>query len=248
MRRRVEEFRGGSVAELRAALLMEAKAIHAEDEEMCRTIGTLGADLLPNASSVLTHCNTGRLATGGDGTAQGIIKTAWELHKLKHVYIDETRPLLQGARLTAWELQRLQIPCTLITDNTAAFLMQQGKVNAIVVGADRITLDGDVANKVGTYGLAVAASYHAIPFYVAAPTSTIDFEMSSGKQIPIEQRAGTEVTSIGGVQVAPAGVNVYSPAFDVTPHELISAIVTEAGVLRSPYRRANRTTEEQIWF
>ena len=238
MRRRVESLGGISTSELRDALLAEARAIHTEDEEMCRTIGILGADLLPNAASVLTHCNTGSLATGGDGTAQSVIKTAWDQHKLKHVYMDETRPLLQGARLTAWELRQLQIPSTLITDNTAAFLMQQGKVNVVIVGADRITMQGDVANKVGTYGLAVAAHYHKIPFYVAAPTSTIDFEMSSGKDIPIEQRPGTEVTTIGGVQVAPAGVDVYSPAFDVTPHGLITAIVTEAGVHRSPYRSA----------
>ena len=238
MRLKVEGLRGRSPSELRDALLAEALAIHAEDEEMCRKIGILGADLLPNAASVLTHCNTGSLATGGDGTAQSIIKTAWDQYKLKHVYMDETRPLLQGARLTAWELRQLQIPSTLIADNTAAFLMQQGKVNAVVVGADRITLEGDVANKVGTYGLAVAANYHKIPFYVAAPTSTIDFEMASGKEIPIEQRPGTEVTTVRGVQVAPVGVDVYSPAFDVTPHELITAIVTDVGVLQSPYREA----------
>jgi methylthioribose-1-phosphate isomerase len=238
MRLIVESHTGCSLYELRAALLAEAKAIHTEDEEMCRRIGILGADLLPNAASVLTHCNTGSLATGGEGTAQSIIKTAWDQHKLRHVYMDETRPLLQGARLTAWELRQLQIPSTLITDNTAAFLMQQGKVNAVLVGADRITLEGDVANKVGTYGLAVTARYHKIPFYVAAPTSTIDFEMASGKDIPIEQRPGTEVTTIGGVQVAPDGVDVYSPAFDVTPHELITAIITEAGVLQHPYRES----------
>jgi methylthioribose-1-phosphate isomerase len=154
------------------------------------------------------------------------------------VYIDETRPLLQGSRLTAWELKKLQIPSTLITDNTAAFLLQQGKVNAIVVGADRITLNGDVANKVGTYGLAVLAKHHGVPFYVAAPTSTIDFEMVSGREIPIEQRSATEVTAFGGQQVAPDGVDVYSPAFDITPNDLITAIITEKGVLRSPYRTA----------
>ncbi len=238
MRRTVEQFQGTSREDLREVLLNEAATIHAEDEEMCRRIGLLGADLLPNAASVLTHCNTGSLATGGDGTAQSVINTAWDQHKLKHVYMDETRPLLQGARLTAWELQRLRIPSTLITDNTAAFLMQQGQVNVIVVGADRITLDGDVANKVGTYGLAVAANHHKIPFYVAAPTSTIDFDMKSGKDIPIEQRSGAEVTEFRGVQVAPSGVDVYSPAFDVTPHELITAIITEREVLRHPLRQA----------
>lgn len=235
MRQTAIDSTGKSMEEIRASLLTEAIAIHTEDEERCRVIGQLGAGLLPNAASVLTHCNTGSLATGGDGTAQSILKVAWEQKKLKHVYMDETRPLLQGARLTAWELQRLQIPCTLITDSTAAFLLQQGKVNAVVVGADRITLNGDVANKVGTYGLAVMAKYHAIPFFVAAPTSTIDFEMLTGREIPIEQRSGTELTRIGDYQIAPAGVDVYSPAFDVTPHELITAIVTERGVLREPY-------------
>jgi methylthioribose-1-phosphate isomerase len=223
---------------IQANMLAAAKALHAEDEESCRLIGQLGSAILPNAASVLTHCNTGSLATGGDGTAQGILKAAWEQHKLKHVYIDETRPLLQGSRLTAWELKKLHIPSTLITDNTAAFVLQQGKVNVIVVGADRITLNGDVANKVGTYGLAVLAKHHDVPFYVAAPTSTIDFEMVSGREIPIEQRSGTEVTTFGGRQVAPEGIDVYSPAFDITPGDLITAIITEKGVLRSPYRTA----------
>jgi len=229
---------GKSLEGIYENLLGEAIAIHVEDEEQCRRIGQFGAELLPNAASVLTHCNTGSLATGGDGTAQSILKTAWEHHKLKHVYMDETRPLLQGARLTAWELRRLEIPSTLITDSTAAFLMQQGKVNAVVVGADRITLNGDVANKVGTYGLAVLAKHHMIPFYVAAPTSTIDFEMEAGGEIPIEQRNSAEVTRIGDRQIAPDGVDVYSPAFDVTPNELITAIVTERGVLHRPYREA----------
>jgi methylthioribose-1-phosphate isomerase len=229
---------GKALEMIHANLLAEAKAIHREDAEKCRRIGQLGAEILPNAASVLTHCNTGSLATGGDGTAQNILKTAWEQKKLKHVYMDETRPLLQGARLTAWELQQLHIPSTLITDSTAAFLMQQGKVNAVVVGADRITMNGDVANKVGTYSVAVLARHHGVPFYVAAPTSTIDFEMLTGKDIPIEQRSGTEVTKIGDYLIAPDGIDVYSPAFDVTPHELITAIVTEKGVLRGPYQDA----------
>jgi methylthioribose-1-phosphate isomerase len=238
MRNAAIDSAGKSLETIHVNLLAEAMAIHTEDEEKCRLIGQFGAEILPNAASVLTHCNTGSLATGGDGTAQGILKAAWEQHKLKHVYMDETRPLLQGARLTAWELRRLEIPSTLITDNTAAFLMQQGKVNAVVVGADRITLNGDVANKVGTYGLAVLANHHRIPFYVAAPTTTIDFEMVAGSEIPIEQRSGSEVTRIGGHQIAPDGVEVYSPAFDVTPHDLITAIVTERGVLHKPYREA----------
>jgi methylthioribose-1-phosphate isomerase len=238
MRNTVIDSSGGGPEEIQSKLLSQAQKIHADDEEMCRAIGRLGAELLPNAASVLTHCNTGSLATGGNGTAQSVITTAWELLKLKHVYIDETRPLLQGARLTAWELQKLQIPFTLITDNTAAFLMQRGEINAVVVGADRITLNGDVANKVGSYGLAVLAKHHGIPFYVAAPTSTIDLEMVKGAEIPIEQRDPTEVTEILGRQVAPAGVHVYSPAFDVTPNELIKAIITEKGVMRNPYRMA----------
>jgi methylthioribose-1-phosphate isomerase len=238
MRQAAGRSSGQSLDGLRSSLLAEARAIHIEDEERCRAIGQMGAELLPNAATVLTHCNTGSLATGGDGTAQSIIKVAWEQHKLKHVYMDETRPLLQGARLTAWELQKLQIPSTLITDNTAAFLLQQGRVNAVIVGADRITLNGDVANKVGTYGLAVLAKYHRIPFFVAAPTSTIDFEMPTGKEIPIEQRCSTEITRIGGYQIAPDGVEVYAPAFDVTPNELLTAIITEKGVLRSPFRNA----------
>ena len=245
MRNTAIEATGRSLEGIHASLLAEAIAIHTEDEEKCRRIGELGAEILPNAASVLTHCNTGSLATGGDGTAQNILRTAWEQRKLKHVYMDETRPLLQGARLTAWELQQLNIPSTLITDSTAAFLMQQGKVNAVVVGADRITLNGDVANKVGTYGLAVLAKHHGLPFYVAAPTSTIDFEMMSGRDIPIEQRSGSEVTRIGDLQIAPEGVEVYSPAFDVTPNELITAIVTEKGVLRKPYQEALEALKKQ---
>ncbi|MCX6135542.1 MAG: S-methyl-5-thioribose-1-phosphate isomerase [Ignavibacteriales bacterium] len=245
MRNVAIESAGKSFASIHTTLLAEAMAIHTEDEEMCRLIGQFGAELLPNAASVLTHCNTGSLATGGDGTAQNILRTAWEQHKLKHVYMDETRPLLQGARLTAWELRQLQIPSTLITDSTAAFLLQQGKVNAIVVGADRITLNGDVANKVGTYSLAVLARYHKVPFYVAAPSTTIDFEMVSGSEIPIEQRSSLEVTMIGDYVIAPEGVDVYSPAFDVTPNDLITAIVTEKGVLRKPFRDALDVLKKQ---
>jgi methylthioribose-1-phosphate isomerase len=233
-----------SVDDILDALIREAQSIHEEDEAMCRRIGELGASLLPNAVCVLTHCNTGRLATGGNGTAQSVISRAWEQHKLKHVYIDETRPLLQGARLTAWELQQLGIPSTLITDNTAAFLMQRGLVNAVVVGADRIVANGDVANKVGTYGLAVLAKYHEIPFYVAAPTSTFDAKTKSGKSIPIEQRSADEVTMLNGVRLAPEGVEVYSPAFDITPHELISAIVTEKGVHTAPFEVSLKQSKE----
>lgn len=229
---------------IKEELLKEAQLIHREDERMCEAIGRNGADCLPNAAVVLTHCNTGMLATGGKGTAQGIISTAWEQHKLKHVYIDETRPLLQGTRLTAWELRKLGIPSTLITDNAAAFLMQQNLISAIVVGADRITKAGDVANKVGTYNLAVLAKHHNIPFFVAAPTSTIDFQMTSGKEIPIEERSREEVTSIAGQKIAPDVVNVYSPAFDITPNELVTAIVTERGILRSPFIKSIQNIEK----
>jgi len=172
----------------------------------------------------------------GLGTALAVVYTAVAQGKHIKVYADETRPRLQGAKLTAWELQKLGVPSTLITDNAAAFLMQQGRVNAVLVGADRITLNGDVANKVGTYGLAVVAKHHGVPLYVAAPTSTFDFEMVDGKDIPIEQRSGREVTHIGDTQIAPDDVTVYSPAFDITPHELVSAIITDQGVLRDPYR------------
>lgn len=241
MRRVALDAAAGAPRTLAEIILAEAKAIHDEDAEQCRKIGSSGSEILPNAAMVLTHCNTGSLATGGDGTALSVLKVAWESHKLKHVYVDETRPLLQGARLTAWELQRLGIPFTLITDSTAAFLLQQGKVNAIIVGADRIASNGDVANKVGSYGLAVHAHFHKVPFVVAAPTSTIDFAVNSGKEIPIEQRSGTEVTEIAGTRIAPEGVDVYSPAFDITPGELVAAIVTDRGVLRAPYRQSIAT-------
>ena len=236
MRRTIELHQSSSREELRAALVTEALAIHREDEEMGERVGRFGADLLPNAASVLTHCNTGMLATGGKGTALAAIRTAWEQNKLKHVYVDETRPLLQGARLTVWELKKLGIPHTLITDSTAAFLMQQGRVSTVLVGADRIAANGDVANKVGTYGLAVLAHYHHIPFYVAAPSSSIDFELHDGKAIPLEQRNPDEVLNYGGKRTAPEGTEVYSPAFDITPHSLITAMVTEQGVIEPPYQ------------
>jgi methylthioribose-1-phosphate isomerase len=231
----IDDHRGDGLASVCEELLKEARRIHAEDATMCRTIGQLGSVLLPNAAVVLTHCNTGALATGGIGTALGIIRTSWEQQKLKHVYIDETRPLLQGARLTAWELHEAGIPSTLLTDNSAGFLMQQGIVNAVIVGADRIARNGDVANKVGTYSLAILAGYHRVPMYVAAPTSTIDPGTKDGKAIPIEQRSAREVTEIQGKSIAPPGTHVYSPAFDITPSNLVTAIITERGVLKAPY-------------
>lgn len=236
MKKVIESHASASADELQRALTAEAISLHNEDEEMGESIGRFGADLFPNAATVLTHCNTGMLATGGKGTALAAITTAWERKKLKHVYIDETRPLLQGARLTAWELKKCGIPHTLISDSTAAFLMQQGKVSAVIVGADRIAANGDVANKIGTFGLAVVSRYHQVPFYVAAPSSSIDFEVRDGKAIPLEQRSGDELVILGGRRTAPEGTEVYTPAFDITPHALITAIVTERGVIEPPYQ------------
>ncbi|MBI2619897.1 MAG: S-methyl-5-thioribose-1-phosphate isomerase [Ignavibacteriales bacterium] len=235
MKKTAEVHRHNAVEELQNALEAEALAIHEEDRRMCERIGVHGAQILPNAAMALTHCNTGMLATGGRGTALAVLQTAWEQGKLKSVYIGETRPLFQGARLTAWEMQKLQIPATLITDSTAGFLMQQGRINVVVVGADRIASNGDAANKIGTYSLAVLARHHEIPFYVAAPSTTVDFEIPNGKAIEIEQRSSAEVKEVRGVHVAPPTTEVYSPAFDVTPHELITGLITEAGVLQPPY-------------
>jgi methylthioribose-1-phosphate isomerase len=218
--------------ELREALVERANAIHSDEVERCRRIGEHGAELLRAGAQVLTHCNAGALATGGYGTALGVIRSAHRRDPRLHVWVDETRPLLQGARLTAWELEQDGIPGTLLTDSSAAWLMAQGKVDAVITGADRIARNGDVANKIGTYGLAVAARAHAVPFYVAAPTSTIDAGAASGAEIPIEHRAPAEVAGAA----APDGYGVYNPAFDVTPADLISAIVTEYGVHRPPYR------------
>jgi methylthioribose-1-phosphate isomerase len=227
--------------EIAACLASEAISIHREEGEKCERISDFGAELLPNAATVLTHCNTGALATGGRGTALGVISKVWEQMKLKKVYVDETRPLLQGSRLTAWELGNLRIPFELIADSAAAFLMQRGLVNCVIVGADRIAANGDVANKIGTYSLAVLARHHSIPFYVAAPCSTIDLQTESGKAIPIEQRAGEELTEFCGVSLAPKHTQTYTPAFDITPAELVSAIITDAGVCRAPYKETLRT-------
>ncbi|HEX9614683.1 MAG TPA: S-methyl-5-thioribose-1-phosphate isomerase, partial [Bacteroidota bacterium] len=217
------------------ALLETALSIHEDDRHRCREIGRRGAAILSLGCTILTHCNTGALATGGIGTALGVIRTAWELGILKHVYMGETRPLLQGGRLTAWELKKLGIPSTLITDSTAAFLMLQGRISAVVVGADRIAANGDTANKIGTYGIAVAARHHGLPFYVAAPTSTVDVATARGKDIPIELRSPAEIVRQGERAVAPSGTEVYAPAFDVTPGDLITGIITEHGVVHSPY-------------
>lgn len=214
-----------------------AAAVHAEDRVLCDAIGTHGAALLPQHARVITHCNAGALATGGIGTALGIVYAAVRQGKNVHVFADETRPLLQGARLTAWELLRAQVPVTLLCDNAAASLLSRGEVHCAIVGADRIARNGDTANKVGTLSLALAAHRFGVPFYVAAPSTTFDVTLQSGAEIPIEQRGAAEVVAGFGVATAPPGVTVYNPAFDVTPAELITAIVHEGGVVRPPYER-----------
>ncbi|MDT8322910.1 MAG: S-methyl-5-thioribose-1-phosphate isomerase [Bacteroidota bacterium] len=222
-------------AGLVAALETEVRVLHEDDARRCAAIGRHGMQLIPPGGGVITHCNTGALATGGDGTAFSVLLAAHRAGKDIHVYADETRPLLQGARLTMWELQRAGIPATLITDSTAAMLMRQGRVQAAITGADRIAANGDSANKIGTYGLAVAARHHDIPFYIAAPLSTVDLSLASGEDIPIEERAAEEITEWGGRRIAPDGTACYTPAFDVTPAALISGIVTESGICAPPY-------------
>lgn len=223
-------------ADIAQRLLAEAREIEEEDRRMCRAIGRFGAELLADGQGVLTHCNAGGLATADYGTALAVFFAAHEAGKKLHVYADETRPLLQGARLTAWELLQRGIDATLICDSMAAQVMSEGRVQAAVVGADRIAANGDTANKIGTYGVAVAAAHHRIPFYVAAPSSTFDFSIDTGKEIPIEHRDAREVTHGFGRQTAPEGIHVHNPAFDVTPAELITAFITERGVVRPPYR------------
>jgi methylthioribose-1-phosphate isomerase len=221
-------------------LLLEAHAIRDEDEAACRRIGALGAPLLPPRARVLTHCNAGALATAGYGTALGVVRAAVEAGNAVSVFADETRPFLQGARLTAWELQRDGIPVTLLTDGMAGWLMALGEIACVVVGADRIAANGDVANKIGTYALAVLAAHHHLPFYVAAPWSTVDLDTPTGAAIPIEERGGEEVLAIAGLRIAPAGVPARYPAFDVTPEALVTAIVTERGVVRRSYAEGLR--------
>ena len=216
---------------LATSLLAEARRIHDEDRNLCAAIGRFGADLVPEGD-ILTHCNTGSLATGGDGTALGVIVTAWRQGRRFRVFADETRPLLQGARLTAWELVQRQIPVTVLVDGAAAHLLKTGRVGCCIVGADRITANGDTANKIGTYGLAVAARAHGVPFFVAAPSSSFDLSLATGEAIPIEERAAAEVLEPLGVRAAPVGAEAFNPAFDVTPAELITAIITEQGIIR----------------
>jgi len=224
------------VEEIKQELIKEAKQIYEEDIAGNRALGRFGGELLPDGATVLTHCNAGALATAGDyGTALGVIRGARDMGKRIAVIADETRPFLQGSRLTAWELNKDEIPVTLITDNMAGHVMKQGKVDAVVVGADRIAANGDTANKIGTYMVAVLAKRHDIPFYVAAPVSTVDLNLPTGDQIPIEERDTREVTHLRDQQLAPAGIDVQNPAFDVTPSELIAAIITDKGVARQPY-------------
>jgi methylthioribose-1-phosphate isomerase len=223
------------MAQIRARLLGEATHIQEEDEETNQRMGQHGSQLIPDGGAVLTHCNTGALATAGYGTALGVIRAGWESGKRFQVFATETRPFLQGARLTAWELVQLGIPSCLIVDSSAGLLMRQGEVDCVIVGADRIAANGDVANKIGTYTLAVVASENQIPFYVAAPTSTVDLSITSGDEIPIEERHSEEVTHFRGTQTAPEGIGVRNPAFDITPHNYIAAIITEKGVVREPY-------------
>ncbi len=226
------------VDQIKGKLLDEALRIQNDDIQMCKAIGLNGSKLIPEKANILTHCNTGWLATGDYGTALGVIYTAFEQGKKIKVYVDETRPLLQGARLTTWELMQRGIETILITDNMAAFLMKQGEVDCVIVGADRIALNGDTANKIGTYNLAIVANYHGIPFYVAAPTSSIDFNINTGDEIPIEFRSGDEITEIMGKRIAPEGVKTFSPAFDVTPGNLITAIITEVDVFYPPFKES----------
>ena len=236
MRKVYRENRGRGVESVKRALRDEALKIYREDIAANKQLGKFGAGLLRNARRIMTHCNAGALATAGYGTALGVIRALKESGRPIAVWVNETRPFLQGARLTAWELKKEKIPATLVTDNMAGYLMQAGKVDAVVVGCDRVAANGDVANKIGTYGIAVLAKRHGIPFYVASPTSSIDLDCASGKDIPIEQRNPNEVTHIFGRAIAPKGIKVFNPAFDVTPQELISALITENGVIHRPYR------------
>jgi methylthioribose-1-phosphate isomerase len=235
MQDRFEQVSELPVAQIKQAMINEAQRMYVEDIAANEAMGKHGAVLLPSSGGVLTHCNAGALATCGYGTALGVIRAAVEAGKKINVYADETRPFLQGSRLTAWELTKDNIPTTVISDNMAGAMMRQGKIGAVIVGADRIAANGDVANKIGTYTVAVLAKEHGIPFYVAAPWSTVDMETPDGSKIPIEQRSAREVTHIAGKQVTPNGVKIENPAFDVTPNQYVTAIITERGVAKAPY-------------
>ncbi len=235
MKRVYDQTKSASLADIRARLVKEAALVREEDIAINEAIGKHGADLVPDGKTVLTHCNAGALATAGFGTALGVIRAAVQMGKKIDVFADETRPFLQGARLTAWELQRDGIDTTLITDNMAGHFLKSGRIGCVVVGADRIAGNGDVANKIGTYSVAVLAKENNVPFYVAAPISTLDLTLTSGEQIPIEERAAKEVTHVQGVHMAPDGIKVANPAFDVTPNRYVTAIITEKGVARAPF-------------
>jgi methylthioribose-1-phosphate isomerase len=245
MRDKFELLRVRPLPHIKQALIEEAQRMHAEDIAANQAMGRYGATLMPASGGVLTHCNAGALATCGYGTALGVIRAAVEQGKKIHVFADETRPFLQGSRLTAWELMKDGIPTTVISDNMAGAMMKQGKIGAIVVGADRIAANGDVANKIGTYTVAILAKEHGIPFYVAAPLSTVDLETPDGSKIPIEQRNPREVTHIAGKQMTPDGVEIENPAFDVTPAKYVTAIVTERGIARAPYEEALKRLAEE---
>jgi methylthioribose-1-phosphate isomerase len=234
-----------SIPEIKAAVVAKARRMYDEDIAACKQMGAHGASLLPKEGTVLTHCNAGALATCGYGTALGVIRAAIESGHKIDVFADETRPFLQGARLTAWELMKDNIPTTVLCDNMAAALMRQGRIQAVIVGADRIAANGDVANKIGTYGVSILAKEHGIPFYVAAPWSTLDLQTATGEGIPIEQRAPREVTHSNGKQMTPNGVAIENPAFDVTPAKYVTAIITERGVLRAPYNESIRAMANQ---
>lgn len=244
MKEKFERLRVRPISQIKDGLIEEAKRMHAEDIAANQAMGRHGATLMPSSGGVLTHCNAGALATAGYGTALGVIRAAVEAGKKIHVYADETRPFLQGSRLTAWELMKDGIPTTVISDNMAGAMMRQGKIGAIVVGADRIAANGDVANKIGTYSVAVLAKENAIPFYVAAPLSTVDLNCPDGSKIPIEQRNPKEVTHIAGKQMTPNGVSIENPAFDVTPAKYVAAIITERGIAREPYSDSLRALAE----
>jgi methylthioribose-1-phosphate isomerase len=234
------------IPEIKQALAREAQQMHVEDVAACVAMGKHGASLLPDSGGVLTHCNAGALATCGYGTALGVIRSAVELGKSINVYADETRPFLQGSRLTAWELTKDGIPTTVISDNMAGAIMAQGKIGAVIVGADRIAANGDVANKIGTYTVAILAKEHGIPFFVAAPWSTVDLETPDGNHIPIEQRNAKEVTHMAGKQITPDGIRVENPAFDVTPAKYVTAIITERGVARAEYSKSLATLAKEV--
>ncbi|MEA3345937.1 MAG: S-methyl-5-thioribose-1-phosphate isomerase [Chloroflexota bacterium] len=237
LRRAQQMTAGADVSSITDALLHEAQALADEDVETNKLIGTHGAEVVPKGARILTHCNAGSLATVDYGTALGVVRAAHDQGKVTRVFVDETRPRLQGARLTAWELTREGIPMTLIADNAAGHLMRTGQIDLVVVGADRIAANGDVANKIGTYKLAVTSQENGIPLYVAAPTSTIDLSVPTGDDIPIEEREAREVTHISGMRIAPEGVEVYNPAFDVTPHRYVTGVITEKGIIRPPLER-----------